>query len=284
LRLLNHGFKPAEIAAQLRWPTSLETNWATRGYYGTLSHNAKAISQRYIGWYDGNPATLDPLPPVPRAKKQLEYMGGAEAVLAKARADYEAGAYRWVADVTNVVVFAEPANAEARALCAAACEQLGYQAESATWRNAYLQAAQELRRGVPKIGRALVSADVVTALTVPQMFDYLAVRIDPAKAEGQRFVIDWDLPDVGERIALTLDNCALTYVDDHEARDAHVTVTIAKPALAALLLGKTSLSQAVIAGHAHMLGDGSCLDRLLAMVDTFDPAFAVVEPHIRAPT
>ena len=149
MRLLNHGLTPTEIAEQLKLPPSLASEWSSRGYYGTLSHNAKAVYQFYLGWYDANPADLNPLPRAEAARKQVEYMGGAEAVLKRAREDFKAGQYRWVASVTSQLVFADPANKEARELGADALEQLGYQSEAATWRNAYLLGAAELRNGVP---------------------------------------------------------------------------------------------------------------------------------------
>ncbi|HKX05828.1 MAG TPA: alkyl sulfatase dimerization domain-containing protein, partial [Methylomirabilota bacterium] len=135
VRLMNHGYKAAEIAERLALPRSLRSTWHVRGYYGTLSHNAKSVYQRYLGWYDANPANLNPLPPVERGRKYVEYMGGAAAVLARAREDLARGEYRFVAEATSHVVFADPANAEARRLGAAALEQMGYAAESATWRN-----------------------------------------------------------------------------------------------------------------------------------------------------
>src|SRR5262249_6376413 len=141
-------FKAAEIAERLRLPASLSATWHVRGYYGTLSHNAKSVYQRYIGWYDANPANLNPLPPVERARKDLGYMGGEAAVIGRARADYGRGEYRFVAEAMSQVVFAEPGNTEARALGADALEQLGYAAESAIWRNAYLLGARELRQGI----------------------------------------------------------------------------------------------------------------------------------------
>src|SRR5262249_36994091 len=166
VRHMNHGLKAAEIAERLKLPASLSRTWHVRGYYGTLSHNAKAVYQRYLGWYAANPATLNPLPPVERGQKYVEYMGGAEAAIRRAREDYERGAYRFVAEVMSHVVFADPGNAEARRLGADALEQLGYAAESSTWRNAYLLGARELREGVgPGLARAPVSPDVVRAMT-----------------------------------------------------------------------------------------------------------------------
>jgi alkyl sulfatase BDS1-like metallo-beta-lactamase superfamily hydrolase len=196
LRLMNHGFKAAEIAERLALPRSLQSTWHVRGYYGTLSHNTRSVYQPYLGWYDANPANLDPLPPVERGRKYVEYMGGPAAVLARAREDFARGEYRFVAEATSHVVFADPANVEARRLGAAALEQLGYAAESATWRNAYLLGALELRQGRPDTAaRAPVSPDLVRAMSLDLFFDYLAVRLNGEKAEGHRFVLNWIFPD-----------------------------------------------------------------------------------------
>ncbi len=213
LRLLNLGYTPGEIAETLHMPASLEQEWSARGYYGTLRHNAKAVYQKYLGWYDANPADLDPLPPAENARKTVEYMGGADAVIARARGDFAKGEYRWVASAMNQVVFADPANRAARELGADALEQLGFQAEAATWRNAYLVGAMELRNGVPKIlGNNTANADTLKALNNEMFFDFLGVRLNAAKAEGKTMVINWSFTDSNQRIALNLDNSALTYV------------------------------------------------------------------------
>ncbi len=278
LRLMNHGFKAAEIAERMALPASLETNFASRGYYGTLSHNSKSVYQRYIGWYDGNPANLQPLTPVPRAEKMVEYMGGAAAALVKARADFAKGEYRWVAEIANTIVFSDPSNLAARSLCADAFEQLGYQAESATWRNAYLQGAQELRHGAPKMARQPVREDFVRALPVGQVFDFLAVRIDPAKSAGKRTVINWSFSDLNETYVLTLENCALSYVAGHQATDADVSVQLSKPVLTGLMLRTGKLKDAVALGTATVSGDASKLVELFGMLDEFPLGFAIVEP------
>ena len=149
LRLVNKGYTADEIAETLRLPASLQQEWSTRGYYGTLRHNAKAVYQKYLGWYDANPADLDPLPPVESARKTIDYMGGADAVIARARADFAKGEYRWVASAMNQIVFADPSNRTARELGADALEQLGFQAESGTWRNAYLMAPWSCAMATP---------------------------------------------------------------------------------------------------------------------------------------
>jgi alkyl sulfatase BDS1-like metallo-beta-lactamase superfamily hydrolase len=175
LRLLNQGFTGAEIAEELKLPASLADQWENRDYYGTIRHNAKAIYQKYLGWYDGNPANLDPLPPVEAAKKYVAYMGGADAVIRHAREDFKSGEYRFVAEIANKLVFADPSNKQARDLAADAYEQLGYLAESATWRNAYLYAAYELRHGSAKVGRGpAINPNTISAIPTEMLFDLWA--------------------------------------------------------------------------------------------------------------
>src|SRR5262245_55562404 len=191
VRLMNHGWKAVEIAERLTLPKSLAGTWHVRGYYGTLSHNAKAVYQRYLGWYDANPANLNPLPPMERGRKYVEYMGGADAVIARARADFDRGEYRFVAEAMSHIVFADPSNKAARQLGADALEQLGYAAESATWRNAYLLGALELRQGLAATAaRAPVSPDVLRAMSLEHVFDLLGVRLNGEKAEGRRIVLN----------------------------------------------------------------------------------------------
>jgi alkyl sulfatase BDS1-like metallo-beta-lactamase superfamily hydrolase len=191
VRLMNQGFTAPEIAEQLELPASLANEWENRGYYGTVRHNAKAIYQKYLGWYDDNPANLDPLPPVQAAKKYVAYMGGADAVIRRAREDFKNGEYRFVAEVANKLVFADAANQEARDLAADAYEQLGYLAESATWRNAYLYAAFELRHGTAKVGRGpALNPETVKSIPTEILFDLLGVQLNGPKADGRHIVIN----------------------------------------------------------------------------------------------
>ena len=279
LRLLNLGYTPGEIAETLHMPASLEQEWSARGYYGTLRHNAKAVYQKYLGWYDANPADLDPLPPAENARKTVEYMGGADAVIARARGDFAKGEYRWVASAMNQVVFADPANRAARELGADALEQLGFQAEAATWRNAYLVGAMELRNGVPKIlGNNTANADTLKALNNEMFFDFLGVRLNAAKAEGKTMVINWSFTDSNQRIALNLDNSALTYVAGKQAPNADATVTLARGTFDAVTLQRTTFPDAVKAGLVKIDGDPRKLDELMSMLDTFKVMFEVVEP------
>ncbi len=278
VRLLNQGHTPSEIAEQLRLPATLANQWYARDYYGTVSHDAKAIYQRYLGWYDANPAHLDPLPPVDGARKYVEYMGGAAAVIERAREDFRQGHYRWVAEVMNQVVFADPDNRDARELAARAYEQLGYLAESATWRNAYLVAALELREGAPKIPSApFVAPYVLEALSLDMVFDAVAVRIDGPRAAGKRLVVNWNFTDVGQQFVLNLDNAALTYVKGKQAKNADAAVTLTRGAFDALLQ-RRSVAAASQAGEIRIEGDPAKVTELLGLMDEFDPAFEIVEP------
>ena len=278
LNLINKGYTPIEIAEMLKLPASLNQKWYTHGYYGTLSHDVKAVYQRYIGWYDGNPANLHPLTPVDSGKKTVEYMGGSQAIIAKAREDFAAGNYRWVAEVMNKVVFAEPDNAEARNLEADAFEQLGYQAEG-LWRNWYLVGAYELRNGVTKtLGGATASPDVLTAMSIPLSFDYLGVRLNGSKADGKTIVLNWDFTDVREQYALTLRNSALTYRTNWQDPQADATITLTRAVWDALTLGQTTLDQALASGAIQVTGNRQKLTELMGMLDTFKPDFPIVTP------
>jgi len=280
VRLLNQGFTPREIAEQVKLPPSLANEWSARGYYGTLSHNTKAVYQKYMGWYDANPANLNPLPPAESAKQTVEYMGGARAVIDRARKDFEAGNYRWVAEVMNQVVFADPTNMEARALAADALEQLGYQSESATWRNAYLTGAQELRVGKLKTPpTSTASPDVIRAIPLPLFFDYLAIRIDPAKAEGKKTVINWILPDTKQQARMTLENSVLTHVMDKQAPDADATITLDRATLDLITLRQKTFPQAMQDGSAKVQGNPAKIGELLGMLEEFNPMFDVVTPN-----
>lgn len=279
LRLMNHGLTPAEIAESIETPKSLETEWHARGYYGHLRHNAKAIYQRYLGWFDCNPANLDPLPPVETGKRLLEYMGGAAAVLARAKADFQRGEFRFVAQVLNHVVFAEPGNTEARALLADTYEQLGYLAESATWRNAYLFGAQELREGMPKVlPRSPIPPEAISALRTSQFFDYLGVRLNGPKASGSHIVLNWRFTDTAETFVLTLENGALTQLAGRQSPSAHATLDLTRSTLDAIILGQTTLQDALTSRQITVSGDETKLSALLGLFDEFERMFEIVMP------
>ena len=263
----------------LTFPQSLEQEWSARGYYGTLRHNAKSIYQRYVGWYDANPANLNPLPPTQRGARLVEYMGGESAVIAKAKEDFDRGDYRWVAEIMSEVVFANPGNQQARDLGADAMEQLGYQAESATWRNAYLQGASELREPVVTgEAGAPVGPDVVRALTVPLFFDFLAVRINGPAAAGKRIVVNWTFRDIGEEYALTLQNAALTY-SPRLTDDADVSLTLARSTLDDLVMKRHSLQELIDRDSVALVGDSKKIHELFMLLDDFRFLFPIVEPN-----
>jgi alkyl sulfatase BDS1-like metallo-beta-lactamase superfamily hydrolase len=279
LRLANHGYNPVEIAEIVKLPDVLDRHWALRGYYGTINHNVKATYVKYLGWFDGNPATLHPLPPEDSAKRYLEFMGGADAVLEKAQAAYDRGEYRWVAEVVNHVVFAEPQNAAARALQADALEQLGYQSEAGTWRNLYLTGAQELRDGTLDLPLpSSASPDAIKAMSLDLFFDYLGVRLNGAKAAGARIALDWEFTDTGEQVALLLSNGALSHVIGRKHETADATITLTRDALNRFILGTSSLDDQAKSGEITVEPDLAPLDQLLALLDEFSLWFNIIEP------
>jgi alkyl sulfatase BDS1-like metallo-beta-lactamase superfamily hydrolase len=277
VRLLNHGLTPTEIAEQLKLPASLAGDWASRGYYGTLSHNAKAVYQFYLGWYDANPADLNPLPRAEAAKKQVDYMGGAEAVLKRARDDFAAGQYRWVASVTSQLVFADPLNKDARNLGADALEQLGYQSEAATWRNAYLLGAQELRGGVPT-PQGGANAELLKGVSIDLAFDFLGVRLNAAKAEGKTIVINWTFTDLNQTYVMNLENSALTHTAGKRSDNADVSVALTRATLDAITLKQRSFLGSIATGDVSIRGNPLKLAELFGLLDEFSPGFEIVEP------
>lgn len=279
LRLANEGYTRDEIAAQFTLPPSLANTWANRGYYGSVSHDVKATYVLYLGWFDGNPATLDELPPQEAAKKFVEYMGGAESILQKAKADYDQGNYRWVAQVVSKVVFADPDNKAARDLEADALEQMGYQAESGPWRNFYLTGAQELRNGVMKLPTPnTASPDTVRAMTPEMFFDYLAVHINGEKAANARAVLNVDFGGDEGKYKLELENGVLNHTANAEASDADAIITLSREALNKIMLREETLRQAQDRGDVKITGNGEKLNELLSYMDKFEFWFNIVTP------
>ncbi len=279
VRLLNHGLTPTEIAEQLKLPPSLANEWYDRGYYGTLSHNAKAVYQFYLGWYDANPADLNPLPRAEEAKKQVEYMGGADAAIKRARDDFKSGQYRWVASVMSKVVFADPSNKDARELEAQALEQLGYQSEGATWRNAYLLGAYELRNGVAEAGPSTANADLLKGVSIDLAFDFLGVRLNAPKAEGKHIVINWTFTDLNETYVLNLENSALTHTSGKLDPNADASVTLTRAALDAITLKQRTFLGSVVTGDVSVSGNPLKLRELFGLLDEFSPGFEIAEPR-----
>ena len=279
VRLMNHGLTATEIAETIKLPASLEGAWHTRGYYGHIRHNVKAIYQKYLGWYDANPVNLDPLPPVEAGRKYVEYMGGADAILSRARKDFVKGEFRFVAQAVSHLVFADPDNAAARALLADTLEQLGYAAESATWRNAYLFGAQELRQGMPKVpARPPMPRETLAALRTSQLWDLLGVRLNGPKAEGRHIVLNWNFTDTGESFVLTLENCALTYLERAQAATADASFTLPRGVLDEVIAKQISFPEAVASGRIKITGNATRLAELIALIDEFPRMFEIVEP------
>jgi len=280
LRLINRGLGPTEIAAALTTlPPRLASKWYSRDYYGSLSHNVRAVYQRYMGFYDGNPATLNPLPPSEAGAHYVKALGGAERVLTLAREAYGSGDYRWVAELTRHLVFAQPDNSAARELQADALEQLGYQSENATWRNAYLTGAQELRNGVaPAASKGGSADDLVRALTPTLFFDYLGVRVDAAKAAEQDLTINWHFTDLKEDYALTLRNGVLTHRDHTRHGQADVEVKMSKATLDRIALKQTGFLKEATVGDIDISGERVKFMRFMAGLDEPDGRFNIVTP------
>lgn len=282
LRLANQGYTAAEIAEELDLPEGLASQWHCRGYYGSVAHNAKAVYQRYLGWYDSHPAHLNPLPPSASAPKYVEYMGGSQQLLDRARRAWDDGEYRWVAEVLTHLVFAEPDNAAARQLQADALEQLGYQAENATWRNEYLMGATELRHGVRDLGAVeLVTPDVLAAMTLDMLLDYLGIRLDGPRAGHIRSVFNWTFTDPGSAdavYAVRLGNGVVSYTRGKTLPDPDAAVTWPRDAFCRVLFGSTTVSDEIAAGTVHIVGDANAVRQLFDLLDDFEFWWPIMTP------
>lgn len=280
LYLANQGVTINQIHERFKVPPELANEWYNRGYHGSVSHNVRAVVNKYLGYYDGNPATLNPLAPEDSAKKYVEFMGGADHLLQLAKQSYDKGEYRWVVEVVNKLIFAEPTNQAARALQADALEQLGYQAENAGWRNSYLVAAQELRNGVPRDVPSLrvTSADALAAMDTGLLFDYLGVRLNAEKAEGEDLSINLVLPDRNEQYLLELKNSHLNNIKGVQKENAGQTVTIDRADLNRLLLKEVSPVRLVLEGKLKSSGNPLLLAKLFGMLDDFQFWFDIATP------
>ncbi|WP_028923840.1 alkyl/aryl-sulfatase [Pseudonocardia acaciae] len=277
LRMMNKGLVGPEIAEEIILPATLENAWNARGYYGSVSHNVKAIYQRYLGWFDGNPAHLWEHPPVEKAKRYVDFMGGADAVVEKARTAYDAGDYRWVAEVLNHVVFAQPDHPAGRELLADTYEQLGYGSENGTWRTFYLSGATELRDGPFGTPTETTAPDVIGQLTPSMLFDAIAIQVDGPRAWDENLSIDVVLTDVHERYRLRLANGVLTYSPRPQKGDADAVLTTTRRALPALAAGGLS-AEGLATADIALTGDASVLARLAGVLDPGDKTFAIVTP------
>jgi alkyl sulfatase BDS1-like metallo-beta-lactamase superfamily hydrolase len=273
LNLMNKGYTMDEISNMIVLPKSLQEYWYTHGFYGQIYMGVKATYQKYLGFYDANPINLKRLPPEEFAQNITEYMGGADAVLQKLAIDYDNGQYELVASIAHYLVFADPANMEAREMEAAALEQLGYQAESGPARNAYLVGAQELRSTKPVQGRTMISADVMSGMSLSQLLDYLAVRLNGSEADGENFKMDLIINDTSDKAVILVKNSVLNFWVNEPSTQADVTVYMPRKTLEQLALDPSVLPADVIT-----TGDSSVFERFIGMLDVFDPGFNIVLP------
>ena len=279
LTYINQGYTSDEISNMIKLPEALEKNWYTRQYYGTVAHNSKAVYQKYMGWYDANPVNLNPLESSESAKKWVEYLGDVNEALRMAKADFDKGEYQWVAEITNTIVYADPANEAARLLCADALEQLGYRAESGPWRNAYLTAALELRHGNQAMNAAQTKggANFLKEMTPTMIFDYMAIRMDKQMMADQDFTMNITLLDVQQQHVLHIKNGVMLVYENAHREDADVSISCPKNALLLLLQGNMEAFAAI-----PVQGDASHLTLLMQSMNQFPlagiAAFNMIEP------
>ena len=276
VRMMNKGMTQAEIAEALVPPPALTNEWTNRGYYGTYSHNSKAIYQRYLGWYDAVPANLNPHPPTERAKRTVAAIGGAARVLELGKAAMAAGDYRWSSDLLNQLVFAEPDNASAKAMLADSYDQQGYQAEAATWRNMFLSAARDLREG-PKPSQSTQSLDLISAIPTDLLMDAIATRLDPAVIGAKAINLNFTFADRGEKARITVENAVMIA----EMGEAHAKPAVTLSGPRQLFLGlfflKLPLAQLEAAG-LKVEGDRTAIEALQAAIETPPNVFNIVTP------
>jgi alkyl sulfatase BDS1-like metallo-beta-lactamase superfamily hydrolase len=280
LEYINQGYTSDEISNMIELPKEHAKNWYTRQYYGTVAHNSKAVYQKYMGWYDANPVNLNPLTPSESAKKWVEYLGDTDRVLEMAKADYDKGEYQWVAEITNVIVYAEPDNTAARLLCADALEQLGYQAESGTWRNAYLTAAYELRDLREPDGEISIQSGVMLAnISADNIFDYIGIALDKETMADKDITVNVVLTDLNRQYMLKFKNGVLLKYEGTLSDEADVTIKTVRKALLLMMGGNFEQfsEKAVIEGDKEQLKlIMSNLNRL--SIENADRFFNIIEP------
>ncbi len=277
VRLMNSGYTPAEIAETIRLPDVLRKQWFNRGYYGTMSHNSKAIYQRYLGWYEANPANLNPLPPEQLAVKYVVAMGGASKVVALAQEAIQAGDLRWAATLLNHAVFADGTNNAARNLLANVYTKLGFESEAGTWRNIYLTGAQELRDGIVALPAGGMNPDVLTATTTPMLLDFAAVRVNPEKA-AQQFRMNIVLTDRGEKILISVGNGVLIHEHGVEDKNAGATVRLTRPDLLMTLFAGVPAADRIASGAIAIAGDATLYPAFVGLIEPIVTNFPVVTP------
>jgi alkyl sulfatase BDS1-like metallo-beta-lactamase superfamily hydrolase len=281
LRLANEGYTPNEIAEMLKLPEALDKEFYDRGYYGTVSHDAKAQYQLYFGWFDGNPSNLNPLPPSEAGSKYVEFMGGADNVISMAQKSFDKGEYRWVGEVMKHVVFADPKNQKARNLLADAYEQMGYQAESGPWRNFYLTGAKELRMGVKVIHMSGSSGpDMIGGMSSELFFNYIAMRYKGTEENKNKYNFNLALTDRNEKASLIVSNGVVNpRIGSHLAQDVTATITMSRLDLAILTSGKgVKLDDLIKSGKIKIDGDAEAFKAFLNTIESFEYWFNIIEP------
>lgn len=278
LNLANKGYTPNEIAEVMQFPKDLNTQWYMRNYYGTVNHNSKAVYQRYLGWYDGNPANLYQLPPEESAKRYVDFMGGAENIIKKAKEYFEKGDYRFVVEVLKHVVFADSNNQEARNLQADAMEQLGYQSEAATWRNVFLTGAYKLRNeSVKSLGKGLLAMDVLSAMTNEMVVDFLSISLNIQKSEDKKMKINWT--NGKEKIGFELRNSIFVYTNGIFNKQPDLSFETDNLTILAIFNKVLKIEDAESMGKLKITtGTRDQLQELVDMVDVFEPGFNIVLP------
>jgi alkyl sulfatase BDS1-like metallo-beta-lactamase superfamily hydrolase len=277
LQMTNQGLTMDEIGEALQRTPELAKSWPMQDYYGTLGSAGKAVYQRHIGWYDGNPANLDKLPDAESAADYVRYMGGAEAIMAKAREDYAKGKYRWVAEVLNRLIFAEPDNKYARELQAETLTQLGYQQVSATWRNVYLMAALELRNGVVPIPTGARARDYIGQMPPEMLLDYAGIALSPTRSAGQHLLVNLDFGGAGKTYQVAVDDGLLNYRAGGSAA-ADATLKLDNNAFDQLVNGRVSFGDAVKQGMVGVTGDAAKAGAFFGLFESFTPNFNIVTP------
>lgn len=278
VRLMNSGLTATEIAEVLTLPDVLARQWFNRGYYGTMSHNAKAVYQRYLGWYDANPANLNPLPPEPAARKYVAAMGGAAAVEAMAATAEADGELRWAATLLNHVVFADDTNQGARERLAGIYTRMAFEAEAGTWRNIYLTGAQELRHGPAQLPPAGFSGDVLSATTTSMLLDFAAVRINPQKAAARSFRINLELTDRKETHLISIGAGVLVHEENVSDPAAELTARMARPDFLLSLMAGMPIAPRIESGDVVMIGEAALYQALVDLIEPLTPNFPVVTP------
>lgn len=275
LRLANQGYNPVEISEEVKLPKSLEKEWYLRDYYGSFNHNSKAIYQFYIGWYDGNPANLYPLPPEEVGKKYVEFMGGADNVLKKAKESFDKGEYRWVAEVCKHIVFADPNNEQARYLEADALEQLAYQTETATWRNNFLLGAFELRNGVKAL--SIERSDSFLSMPTELIMDYIGLLVKKENAEDINIKTNLKLTDRDEVWFMSLENSTFIYRENYIDKNINFELNITVSGLLELFLDKSNLNE-IFEDKTKFKGDEDLLKQFIDVFVPFENNFNIVTP------